>query len=89
MYQHLLMTVLSTCAIELAAPVSAAQKFPIPAGFSSGCRTIDGVKMHYVKGGFGPLVYLVHGFGQTWYEWHQRCLRWPRTSRSSRETCLA
>lgn len=27
--------------------------------------------MHYVKGGSGPLVYLVHGFGQTWYEWHQ------------------
>ncbi|MCF4980654.1 alpha/beta fold hydrolase [Pseudomonas gessardii] len=27
--------------------------------------------MHYVTGGSGPLVMLVHGFGQTWYEWHQ------------------
>jgi pimeloyl-ACP methyl ester carboxylesterase len=27
--------------------------------------------MHYVKGGSGPLVYLVHGFGQTWYKWHE------------------
>ncbi len=29
------------------------------------------MKLHYVKGGQGPLVMLVHGFGQTWYEWHQ------------------
>jgi len=71
MYQRFLTTFLSTCVIALAAPVSAAQEFPVPAGFSSGYQTIDGVKMHYVKGGSGPLVYLVHGFGQTWYEWHQ------------------
>jgi pimeloyl-ACP methyl ester carboxylesterase len=71
MYQRFLPTFLSTCVIALAAPVSAAQEFPVPAGFSSGYQTIDGVKMHYVKGGSGPLVYLVHGFGQTWYEWHQ------------------
>lgn len=38
---------------------------------SSAYQTIDGVKLRYVKGGSGPLVYLVHGFGQTWYEWHQ------------------
>lgn len=48
-----------------------ADEFPIPDGFTSGYQTIDGVKLHYVKGGSGPLVYLVHGFGQTWYEWHQ------------------
>ena len=29
------------------------------------------MRLHYVKGGTGPLVLLVHGFGQTWYEWHQ------------------
>lgn len=49
----------------------AADEFPLPEGFTSGYRTIDGVDLHYVKGGSGPLVYLVHGFGQTWYEWHQ------------------
>ncbi|WP_147675780.1 alpha/beta fold hydrolase [Xanthomonas massiliensis] len=60
--------------LTLAAPAFAADtadEFPLPAGFSSGYQTIDGVKLHYVKGGTGPLVYLVHGFGQTWYEWHQ------------------
>lgn len=54
----------------LAAPVFAANTFPVPAGFTSEYKVIDGVRMHYVKGGQGPLVYLVHGFGQTWYEWH-------------------
>jgi len=48
-----------------------AEAFPLPQGFTSEYRDIDGVRMHYVKGGKGPLVYLVHGFGQTWYEWHQ------------------
>ena len=51
--------------------IFAQEEFPIPKGFKSEYQTIDGVKIHYVKGGNGPLVYLVHGFGQTWYEWHQ------------------
>ncbi|OON40327.1 alpha/beta hydrolase [Izhakiella australiensis] len=46
-------------------------EFPLPQGFSSEYQTVDGINMHYVKGGHGPLVYLVHGFGQAWYEWHQ------------------
>lgn len=71
MYRRLLATLLCTCAISLAAPVFADEEFPLPQGFSSAYQTIDGVKLHYVKGGSGPLVYLVHGFGQTWYEWHQ------------------
>lgn len=54
-----------------AAPLFAAEEFPVPEGFVSDYQTIDGVKLHFVKGGSGPLVYLVHGFGQTWYEWHQ------------------
>lgn len=49
----------------------AAEEFPVPNGFESAYREVDGVKLHYVKGGQGPLVMLVHGFGQTWYEWHQ------------------
>lgn len=47
------------------------EEFPLPQGFQGGYSTVDGVKLHYVKGGQGPLVYLVHGFGQSWYEWHQ------------------
>lgn len=55
--------------IFIVSPVFADNEFPVPAGFSSEYKVIDGVRLHYVKGGQGPLVYLVHGFGQTWYEW--------------------
>ncbi|KGT93012.1 CFTR inhibitory factor, Cif [Erwinia typographi] len=64
----LLSTAMVSAASIAAAP---ADEFPVPAGFSSEYKRVDGVKLHYVKGGKGPLVYLVHGFGQSWYEWHQ------------------
>ncbi|MFE5889701.1 alpha/beta fold hydrolase [Streptomyces sp. NPDC056462] len=32
---------------------------------------VDGVRMHYVSGGSGPPVVLIHGWPQTWYGW------WP------------
>ena len=54
----------------LTVPAAAQEEFPAPAGFTPGFRTVDGVSLHYLKGGQGPLVLLVHGFGQTWYEWH-------------------
>lgn len=38
--------------------------------FTSGNATVDGVKMHYVRGGVGPAVVLIHGFPQDWYEFH-------------------
>lgn len=71
MFRRLLNTLLLGTTLALAAPAFAADEFPLPEGFTSGYQTIDGVKLHYVKGGSGPLVFLVHGFGQTWYEWHQ------------------
>ncbi len=53
-------------------PVKAAEEeFPVPEGFTGEYREIDGVKIHYVHGGKGPLLLMVHGFGQAWYEWHQ------------------
>lgn len=36
---------------------------PAPTGFSPAYREVDGVNLHYIKGGSGPLVLLVHGFG--------------------------
>lgn len=66
---------LSVATVARAAPVTQPQatqeEFPAPAGFTPGYRAIDGVNLHYLKGGKGPLVLLVHGFGQSWYEWHQ------------------
>ena len=47
------------------------EEFPIPNGFTPGYREVDGVRLHFVKGGSGPLALLVHGFAETWYEWHR------------------
>jgi pimeloyl-ACP methyl ester carboxylesterase len=65
-------TLPGTTLTATAAPAAAAQEeFPAPDGFTPGYAQVDGVNLHYLKGGDGPLVLLVHGFGQSWYEWHQ------------------
>lgn len=71
MFKRLLAALFCSSAALLSTMTSAANEFPVPAEFSSEYKTVDGVRLHYVKGGRGPLVYLVHGFGQSWYEWHQ------------------
>jgi pimeloyl-ACP methyl ester carboxylesterase len=38
-------------------------------GFAEGTVTLDGVTLHYVRGGSGPALVLLHGFPQDWYEW--------------------
>ncbi len=32
---------------------------------------VNGVKLHYVRAGDGPLVVLLHGWPQTWYMWRK------------------
>ena len=32
----------------------------------------DGVKIHYVTAGKGPLVVLIHGFPDFWYSWREQ-----------------
>ena len=32
----------------------------------------DGVNIHYVKTGKGPLVVMVHGFPDYWYSWREQ-----------------
>lgn len=54
-----------------AAPSVVQEEFPIPNGFTGKYESVDGVKLHFVQGGKGPLVLLVHGFGQTWFEWNE------------------
>ena len=31
--------------------------------------TVNGIQMHYVIGGQGEPIVLLHGFPETWYEW--------------------
>ena len=39
------------------------------AGFVSGMATVNGAALHYVRGGHGPAVILLHGFPQDWLEY--------------------
>src|SRR5258708_34991711 len=34
--------------------------------------TTNGIRMHYVEAGRGPLVVLCHGFPETWYSWRHQ-----------------
>lgn len=42
----------------------------LPVGFVSKFAQLRGFKMHYVEGGHGDAVMMIHGFPQTWDEWH-------------------
>lgn len=40
-----------------------------PAGFHHAYAQVNQIRLHYVMGGQGEPVVLLHGFPQTWYEW--------------------
>lgn len=61
----------AACTAATSLTVNATTEFPIPSGFESGFEEVNGIKMHYVAGGSGPVLLMVHGFAQSWYEWHQ------------------
>ncbi|QFY43763.1 alpha/beta hydrolase [Candidatus Methylospira mobilis] len=42
----------------------------LPEGAKSEFTHVNGMRMHYVKMGQGPLLILLHGWPQTWYEWN-------------------
>lgn len=41
----------------------------LPSGFTEGRVTISDAQLHYVRGGSGPALVLLHGWPQTWSEW--------------------
>jgi pimeloyl-ACP methyl ester carboxylesterase len=41
----------------------------LPNGFTSHIAHVNGIELHYVRGGSGPALLLIHGFPQDWYEW--------------------
>ena len=47
----------------------AAHAAPLPDGAESKFAEVNGIRMHYVQMGEGPLLVLLHGWPQTWYEW--------------------
>jgi pimeloyl-ACP methyl ester carboxylesterase len=42
----------------------------MPVGFSEHKTRVAGIGLDYVIGGHGPTLVLIHGYPQTWYEWH-------------------
>src|SRR6188472_2108754 len=38
--------------------------------FSHRTASVNGIQLHYVIGGHGDPVVLLHGWPETWYEWH-------------------
>jgi pimeloyl-ACP methyl ester carboxylesterase len=38
-------------------------------GYTHNYATVNGVRLHYVSGGTGPVVLFVHGWPYSWYEW--------------------
>lgn len=40
-------------------------------GFRSETAEVNGTRIHYVRGGTGPAVILIHGFPQDWFEFHE------------------
>lgn len=39
-------------------------------GFTCETATVNGITLHYVRGGEGPPLILIHGFPQDWFEYH-------------------
>lgn len=67
--------VLTGVAVAALAPTAALaqERTPAPAlptGAASRFATVNGMRLHYVLAGSGPLVVLLHGWPQTWFAWH-------------------
>jgi len=57
-------------AVLIAAPLAAmAQAKPVPNTILSRFTEVDGVKLHYLTAGEGPVVILLHGYTQTSRMW--------------------
>jgi pimeloyl-ACP methyl ester carboxylesterase len=57
-----------------AMPAEAAAALPEPWDGTTHHRFVDtnGIRMHYVEAGSGPLVVLLHGFPESWYSWRHQ-----------------
>lgn len=52
-------------------PAQTAKPASPPAGFWHKYETVNGIKIHYVTGGKGAPLLLIHGFGQNWFMWNR------------------
>jgi pimeloyl-ACP methyl ester carboxylesterase len=71
-----LIVVLSIASAGISGPLPAQQPIDpavaeLGEGFVSGTADVNGTTLHYVRGGAGAAVILLHGFPQDWYEFHE------------------
>ena len=67
--KHLFITLLLTAVmVNVCAAASPANP---PSNFRHQYATVNKVKLHYVIGGKGEPLLLIHGFGQNWYMWNR------------------
>ena len=45
------------------------EAFALPHGWEEGYVETNGIRLHYVAAGSGPLAILLHGFPEFWYSW--------------------
>jgi pimeloyl-ACP methyl ester carboxylesterase len=58
-------------ATETAAGQDSVQPAAPPANFKHQMAAVNGINIHYVIGGQGEPLVLLHGFGQNWYMWNR------------------
>ncbi|GGM96766.1 epoxide hydrolase [Dyadobacter beijingensis] len=58
-------------AADTASTAPAAKPADPPSNFRHETANVNGVNIHYVVGGTGEPLLLVHGFGQNWYMWNR------------------
>src|ERR1700676_4197559 len=67
------LSVLGPCGIALSQGKAQGQPNDLAAGlgreFAQETAKVNGITLHYVRGGKGPAVILIHGFPQDWFEY--------------------
>jgi pimeloyl-ACP methyl ester carboxylesterase len=70
---HLLGTAIlavSTAVVPAASAQTPALVANLGEGFKSENASVNGTTIHFVRGGSGPAILLIHGFPEDWYEFH-------------------
>ncbi|WP_405056754.1 alpha/beta hydrolase [Kribbella sp. NBC_01505] len=66
------LAVVAVAGALVSGPASAVQSSPRPpAGFREHKIQVGKVGLNFVEGGRGPTLVLLHGYPQSWYEWHK------------------
>ena len=61
------------------------ERFALPPGCVEGYLAANGLRLHYITAGEGPLALLLHGFPEFWYSWRATI---PELARSQRVVAL-